>query len=290
MGGVDLSGDETRGRKWWWAGLGLAIAVLWTAYSAWAWPRSEGIGTFGDSFGALNTLFSGLALAAMAYTLWMQSVQLEHQRTDLALTRDEMALAREEMVLSRRVSEGQEAAMREQLRTMRAADDRNKFEWLRHQYAGAVESIGLNVQGLYPLPDGKFARVKNTGRQRGPAALAHAMHKAQYVTPQSNGSEVRKGEVPSDEMIRVLAPGPARVICAWAEEVHRFAIERDRSEETEHLRFLEQFVEALSDTEREFLGAVGAAFPGRYEYLARGSEWLLAASKTGFVPDVPDSL
>ncbi|MFA0814105.1 hypothetical protein [Microbulbifer epialgicus] len=37
-------------------------------------------GTFGDMFGVVNTLFSGLALAGIIYTLILQTKELEHQR------------------------------------------------------------------------------------------------------------------------------------------------------------------------------------------------------------------
>ena len=48
-------------------------------------------GQFGDMFGALNTAFSGLAFAALAYTLNLQRKELALQRQELAETRSELA-------------------------------------------------------------------------------------------------------------------------------------------------------------------------------------------------------
>lgn len=47
-------------------------------------------GTVGESFGALNAIFSGLALAALVVTFWLQFKELRSQRTELALQRDSL--------------------------------------------------------------------------------------------------------------------------------------------------------------------------------------------------------
>ncbi len=47
----------------------------------------EGVstGSFGDQYGAINALFSGLALAAIAISLWYQREDIANQRKDLGL-------------------------------------------------------------------------------------------------------------------------------------------------------------------------------------------------------------
>jgi hypothetical protein len=47
-------------------------------------------GQFGDTFGALNTLFSGLAFVAVIYTMYLQGLQLDLQRRDLLMNREEL--------------------------------------------------------------------------------------------------------------------------------------------------------------------------------------------------------
>lgn len=47
-------------------------------------------GTFGDKFGAVNALFSGLAFAGLIYTIILQKDELSLQREELKQTREEM--------------------------------------------------------------------------------------------------------------------------------------------------------------------------------------------------------
>lgn len=47
-------------------------------------------GTFGDKFGAVNSLFSGLAFAGLIYTIYLQKEELRLQRKELQQTREEM--------------------------------------------------------------------------------------------------------------------------------------------------------------------------------------------------------
>lgn len=51
---------------------------------------SEERGTFGDMFGAVNALFSGLAFAGLIITLLFQKDELKLQREELKATREEM--------------------------------------------------------------------------------------------------------------------------------------------------------------------------------------------------------
>lgn len=60
--------------------------LITTQFDTWA-DR----GTFGDMFGAVNTLFSGLAFAGVIYAIFLQGKELELQREELKMTRDELA-------------------------------------------------------------------------------------------------------------------------------------------------------------------------------------------------------
>lgn len=46
-------------------------------------------GTFGDLFGAVNALFSGLAFAGLIYTIVLQKQGLKIQRNEISLNRNE---------------------------------------------------------------------------------------------------------------------------------------------------------------------------------------------------------
>ena len=65
------------------------------------WPLGEmsiaQTGVFGDSFGILTSLFSGLAFAGLIITILMQKQELTLQREELSLTREELSGQREEL-------------------------------------------------------------------------------------------------------------------------------------------------------------------------------------------------
>lgn len=52
--------------------------------------RPSSAGEFGDLFGAVNALFSGLAFACVIYAIFLQRSELELQREELKLTRKEL--------------------------------------------------------------------------------------------------------------------------------------------------------------------------------------------------------
>jgi len=83
--------------------------------------KALGPGTFGDAFGVVNTLFSGLAFAALVFTIYQQNRQLKTQSEELALQRHELALQRDELEETRKelkrsadAQERSEKAMAEQ--------------------------------------------------------------------------------------------------------------------------------------------------------------------------------
>lgn len=95
-----MTEDHTGKNKSKWAihiiGLGSAIGII----LIWWWnfnrllglqdSTSNSAATLGDSFGALNTLFSGLAFAGVIYTILLQSTELGLQRKELKETKDEL--------------------------------------------------------------------------------------------------------------------------------------------------------------------------------------------------------
>jgi len=76
-----------------WASAPLLVAHLYNAMHE--------RGQFGDLFGSINSLFSGLAFAGLFYTIYLQSRQLQVAQTELGLQRQELRLQREEMAASR---------------------------------------------------------------------------------------------------------------------------------------------------------------------------------------------
>lgn len=68
----------------------LIIAASFMSFIYFQYNTWEIRGTFGDSFGGINALFSGLAFAGIIYTVLLQRRELELQREELSLTRKEL--------------------------------------------------------------------------------------------------------------------------------------------------------------------------------------------------------
>ena len=80
----------------------VSIVLLYAGFLVFVtWPISEysiqNSGVFGDSFGLLTSLFSGLAFAGLIITILMQREELALQRQELNLTRKELIGQKQEM-------------------------------------------------------------------------------------------------------------------------------------------------------------------------------------------------
>lgn len=76
-------------------------------------------GTFGDMFGAGNAFFSALAFAAVAYTLWLQTQELEEARAE---RREARADSKENIKLQEAIAKSQEEAAKAQLKVAQSGD------------------------------------------------------------------------------------------------------------------------------------------------------------------------
>ncbi len=77
----------------------------------WNYFSLEQRGIVGDMFGAVNALFSGLALAGIVYTIHLQ-------REDLSLQREELRLTRDEMIRSANSQESADKSFKKQVELM----------------------------------------------------------------------------------------------------------------------------------------------------------------------------
>ncbi|ESS68928.1 hypothetical protein MGMO_141c00110 [Methyloglobulus morosus KoM1] len=76
--------------------LALVIIVLWALdwiFLVYIFPEWQERGQFGDMFGSVNSLFSGLAFGGVIYTIFLQRQELALQRKELELTRDQLSRA-----------------------------------------------------------------------------------------------------------------------------------------------------------------------------------------------------
>lgn len=93
--------------------------------------NSDERGQFGDMFGAVNALFSGLAFAGLIITLILQRRELELQRQELALTRKEM--------------EDQTAEFEKQNETLKIQRFENTFFQMLSQFQEVVNNLSVMV-------------------------------------------------------------------------------------------------------------------------------------------------
>lgn len=108
-----------------------AVAALW-ALSGFALYWVEQRGTFGDMFGAINALFSGLAFASLVYTILLQRTELQLQRNELKYTREEL--------------EGQKIQLAAQNEAMRMQNFENAFFQLLKLLNEIISSIDLQTE------------------------------------------------------------------------------------------------------------------------------------------------
>lgn len=107
----------------------LGVLVLWAASGLLIHKFSDSPGTFGDTFGAINALFSGFAFAGVIYAILLQRVELKLQRNELQLTRAELA--------------GQKEQLRAQNDTLRQQNFESTFFQLLRLHNDIVSSIDL---------------------------------------------------------------------------------------------------------------------------------------------------
>lgn len=89
-----LNNEETKSQLWIWIIIAIVSVIAMWGLSWWGInkfidePTNQG--TFGDMFGAVNALFSGLAFAGLIVTLLYQKEELKLQREELKETRNEL--------------------------------------------------------------------------------------------------------------------------------------------------------------------------------------------------------
>lgn len=119
----------------------LFISVLFIQIVYWSvvfvlFEDDQARGLFGDSFGGLTSLFSGLAFAGMIYAIILQSRELALQREELQLTRQELRASRSEQKKS---AQAQEKLATQQLLTARI-NGLSAIVQGRYQYASSYGS------------------------------------------------------------------------------------------------------------------------------------------------------
>lgn len=103
-------------------------------------------GQFGDQFGAVNALFSGLAFAGLIFTIILQKKELALQREELTETRAEL--------------KGQKEQMEEQNKTLKIQRFENTYFQMLNQFQEIVNNISysyIDVSEAYHTVKGREA-------------------------------------------------------------------------------------------------------------------------------------
>ena len=136
--------------------------VVFNVFPSWAVR-----GQFGDLFGSVNALFSGLAFAGLIYTIFLQRRELALQREELKLQREEMAKSREELANQARVLELTFLATITQskisaLQTVVAAEEMDSLgrnPGTRQPYSDKIRKIAEDMNKLIDDLESKTGKV-----------------------------------------------------------------------------------------------------------------------------------
>lgn len=153
-----LDADETNAPTpiRWLGYTALLISVMWggSGYLIYkGFEQAGDRGTFGDMFGAINALFSGLAFSVLIYTMILQRIELKLQREELRSTRAELAGQKEQMEL--------------QNNTMRSQRFETTFFNLLKLFSDSVKALEINTGRLLSDPSHGRACFQNVLLNRG---------------------------------------------------------------------------------------------------------------------------
>lgn len=148
-------------------GLSIVIVQVVTAISVYfALPDWASRGQFGDVFGSVNALFSGLAFTGLIYTVFLQ-------REELALQRKELELTRQELQRSAQAQEQSELALRSQAEAASLSARMSATTALLAHYRAELKGLGI----AYPGNDPRRAIVENLkSREASLLALLNSMY------------------------------------------------------------------------------------------------------------------
>ncbi|EHU3348584.1 hypothetical protein AXY20_RS15275 [Acinetobacter baumannii] len=130
--------------------------------------KSEGLekigdkfGSFGDSYGSLNTLFSGWAFALLLISLFMQRKELVEQRKELIAQRDEISKANEIAESQRKITEQQADLLEQQINEAILQNFYNIIYPLmsrKQEYYKEADNLPMNYS-MRPLDNSIFYHV-----------------------------------------------------------------------------------------------------------------------------------
>jgi uncharacterized protein YqgV (UPF0045/DUF77 family) len=134
----------------------VAIVLIWAisgvavVYFIDSWQDR---GTFGDLFGAINALFSGLAFAAILYTI-------HFQREEIRLNRDEITLNRKELAKSVKAQQDSQSALKQQVEQTHLSATMNAMNTLIEYYNNQIESTKSSEETIQKAREKRRAIIR----------------------------------------------------------------------------------------------------------------------------------
>ncbi|WP_077165964.1 hypothetical protein [Acinetobacter genomosp. 33YU] len=110
------------------------------------------LGTFGDTYGALNTLFSGLAFAVLILSLFLQRKELEAQRIELEAQRQEIKESNTIAEAQRKITEQQATLIEQQIKDANVQSFYQLlFQYLEEKNRKVIASSSAGISGLQTM-------------------------------------------------------------------------------------------------------------------------------------------
>ena len=139
------------------AAIGILLLVMWTYFMfvAFLYPEISSRGLFGDMFGGINALFSGLAFFGVIYAIFLQRKELQLQRKELQLQRDELKLTRKELSRTAEAQEKSEEALSKQATSLKITAKLNGLSAMLRHHDASKTADRFNVFS----PEGKAGEI-----------------------------------------------------------------------------------------------------------------------------------
>ncbi|OMF17032.1 hypothetical protein BK131_03395 [Paenibacillus amylolyticus] len=135
-------------------------------------------GTFGDMFGAVNALFSGLAFAGLIYTIAVQRQELQAQRNSINMQTEELVLQREAIQMQT------EELRLQRLESQRSADQLEGQKDLSNLQL-AMSVVNDLIKTKQERLDTVAVSTQNTGWESGELAFRRIINENKGIAPYS---------------------------------------------------------------------------------------------------------
>lgn len=193
--------------------LAVGATPLVVSYWSGADPASSS-GEFGDQFGLTNAFFSGLALAAVAITLYLQTRELEFQRKENDDTQDILDSQQQQLELQAKLMESQvfQAGFYARLDLIAAARNRENYQKICTACWGWVRGDAEIFASYLLYGEESDHLAKNPQRQREFGPLLSELHR----WTQDIGFTIKSGNSKRHEPLKGLTPLAVRVCIMWA--------------------------------------------------------------------------